>query len=137
MVHGAQERADLCDEELAMAERAKKHEEMLEEGWLFSPLAPEEKKGEGNQAISAASKDKGKDKEKDKEKEKEKEIEDNEAAAAEKKKLEETAAEVRKGAAYIGARVRRFFVGHGKSDGVVRAYLPADQNQVKYQLNFP
>ena len=30
---------------------------------------------------------------------------------------------------YIGMRIRRFFVGFGKSDGVLVAYLPPDKNE--------
>ena len=36
---------------------------------------------------------------------------------------------------YLGMRVRRFFVGFGKSDGVLVAYLPPDKNEGRNQIN--
>lgn len=78
---------------------------MLQEGWRFERLeAKIEKKEEINEGMLEGENVNGKEEEKEEE-------------------------GIRKQLEYIGLPLRRFFPGHGLSDGIIVGYLPASRNE--------
>lgn len=153
-VHALQTCEDVKDEDELERERQEQRDGMIKEGWLFEapallpkpeptarvdadsstslpPLPPTEEVSIEADKPTKSKKDGRYSKEKASAAVKEVKLKLTKEEEEDKNRLNEWEKHCQtvRDCGFIGSKGRRFFPGHGKSDGVIVAYLPADRNE--------